>query len=393
MNGMLDDFAVIGASESDDEVFARYHAQVIQGLLGPIAPYYGDPEEKDPERRKMADSVQEIMINGPDEIYVELSGKLTRLPGASFGEPENLTALARAILQYAGKRLDPNDLSIEARTPEKHRVHIVQAPAARPGLSMAIRKFPKDRISLDMLREKGSFSAAAQDYLRVAMEQRRNLLVSGGTGSGKTTILNALSEMIAPDDRVLIIEDTTEIRFEDDRHVLQLEAQKPTEHGDGGISIRDLLKGSLRMRPDRVIVGECRAGEALDMVQAMNTGHAGSMSTVHANSPVDCLARVETLCLMSGVDMPLVALQRQIAAAVEVVVQISRVRGFRRVVEISEVRGLDPETNYYQMAPIFNLQPDKDGPNGKSLMWTGEMPTFPELLPEEISELTRLWQK
>lgn len=387
----LDRLAKPAADRTDAEVFAAYHAQVIQGLLGPIRAHYGDPEETDPEKVAFADAVSEIMINGPDEIYVERAGQVERLEGAGFADEDALTAFARAILQYAGKRLDPGEPSIDARTPEKHRVHVVQAPASRPGLSMAIRKFPRGRIDLAGLEARGAFGPAARAYLQAAMTGRRNLLVSGGTGSGKTTLLNALSEMIPPEDRVLVIEDTSEIRFDEGRHVLQLEAQRPGRGGEGGITIRELLKASLRMRPDRVIVGECRSGEALDMVQAMNTGHAGSMSTIHANAPVDALARLETLCLMSGIGIPLVALQRQIASAVEVVVQIARHRGFRRVTEIAELRGFDIAAGLYEVAPIFALSPDPAGPGGLSLAWTGEAPTLPHLDGAARADLTAGW--
>lgn len=379
-----------GPMQLDD----AYHAQVIRGLMGSVLPYYGDPRETDPEKVALADGVTEIMINGPNEIYVEEAGKLTLKPELAFKHERDLISLARAILQFVGKRLVPEDLSIEARTPEGHRVHIVQSPASRPGLSIAIRKFPKDRVRMsDLVGRFQSFPPRVEEYLQASMTMKSNILVSGGTGSGKTTMLNALSELIDPHDRILIIEDATEIRFDDARHVLQMETVKPDREGKGGITIRELLKASLRMRPDRVIIGECRGGEALDMVQAMNTGHAGSMSTIHANNPTDCLARLETLCLMSSVSIPLVALQRQAASAIDVIVQIARYRGRRRVTDISEIRGFDMEKGLYDIDPIFTLKTDPDGPGGFLLKWTGAIPHFGEADMGEGAELAEKWRK
>jgi pilus assembly protein CpaF len=276
--------------------------------------------------------------------------------------------------------------------PDGSRVHIVQSPAARPGLSIAIRKFPEHRITMRKLVDDfKSFTPQAEDFLQVAMEEKMNIIVSGGTGSGKTTLLNALSELVDPHDRVIIIEDATEIQFSDKMHVLQFETVKPNREGLGGINIRELLKASLRMRPDRVIVGECRAGEAIDMVQAMNTGHAGSMSTVHSNSPIDCLARLETLCLMSEVDIPLVALQRQLASAIDVIVQISRHKGIRRVTEISEVVSFDMKEGTYQLQPLFVLQPNADGPGGLLLTWTGATPILGHGVHDLGEKLVKKW--
>lgn len=371
-----------------------YHSQVICGLLGPVLPYYGDPREEDPDKVTKADSVTEIMINGPNEIYVEQDGRLFLQHGLKFEHERDLTALARAILQYVGKRLVIEDLSIEARTPEGHRVHIVQAPAARPGLSIAIRKFPKSRVTMeDLVGDFASFPKRAYEYLENSITIKANILVSGGTGSGKTTLLNALSEIIDPNDRVVIIEDATEIRFDEDRHVLQMEAVKPDREGNGGITIRELLRASLRMRPDRVIIGECRGGEAIDMIQAMNTGHAGSMSTIHANSPIDCLARLETLCLMSGVNIPLVALQRQAASAIDVIVQIARYRGRRRVTEISQLVSYDIATGTYEMDRVFSLVSDDNGPGGLSLKWTGVVPHFGEADMGDGATLAQRWHE
>jgi pilus assembly protein CpaF len=365
--------------KQDDENIKRYHNDVIKGLMGPISEFY------------MADDISEIMINGPSEIFIERGGKLINT-GKSFKSEKELISLSRAILQFVGKRLIKEDLSVEARMPDGSRVHVLQSPAARPGLSIAIRKFPKNRVTMRMLVDQfKSMPVIAEEFMIAAMQHHMNIIVSGGTGSGKTTMLNALSEIIESSERIIVIEDATELQFPDSHHVLQFETVKPDREGLGGITIRELLRASLRMRPDRVIVGECRAGEAIDMVQAMNTGHAGSMSTVHSNSPIDCLARLETLCLMSGVDIPLVALQRQLASAVNVIVQVSRYKGIRRVTEISEVVSYDIVSGLYELQPLFVLKPDDSGPGGLMLTWTGNKPILGENLSIDRKALTENW--
>lgn len=365
---------------TDEEQIQGYHDEVIRGLMGPIRDYYA------------ADDISEIMINGPDEIYIEKSGQLT-LSDHKFRSEQELISLARAILQFVNKRLVPEELSVEARMPDGSRVHVVQGPASRPGLSISIRKFPKERLTLRILVDKfRSFTSEAEEFLTVAMQERMNVIVSGGTGSGKTTLLNVLSEFIDPQERVIVIEDATELQLDESKHVLQFETVKPDRKGLGGIDIRELLRASLRMRPDRVIVGECRSGEAIDMVQAMNTGHSGSLSTVHSNSPIDCLARLETLCLMSELDIPLVALQRQLASAIDVIVQISRHKGIRRVTEISEVVNYDIATGEYELQPLFVLKPDADGPGGLILSWTGAMPILGDSQTIDRTEICKNWK-
>lgn len=357
----------------------KYHDMVIEGLMGPIFEFYQD------------ESISEIMINGPKEIFIERGGKLIKTDKAFNSELE-LMSLSRAILQFVGKRLSREELSQEARMPDGSRVHILQSPAARPGLSMAIRKFPKSRLTLRVLVDDyKSMPKEAEEFLVKAMQLRMNIIVSGGTGSGKTTMLNVLSEIIEPQERVIVIEDATELQFPEEHHVLQFETVKPDREGHGGVDIRELLRASLRMRPDRVIVGECRAGEAIDMVQAMNTGHAGSMSTVHSNSPIDCLARLETLCLMSEIDIPLVALQRQLASAINVIVQVSRHKGIRRVTEISEVLSYDISTGEYALQPLFTLKPNKSGPGDLLLTWTGAEPDLDGNLSVDRKALTKSW--
>ena len=294
---------------------APAHEALIRQLLGPLRPHYDDPE------------ITEIMINGPHALYVEhATGGMRRLgPEARFADDAALRSLARAILQYAGKRLTATDLSLEARLPNKSRVHIVQDPAARGGIAIAIRKFPETRPRLEDMVAGGSLSAEAADALRAAVAGRRNIIVSGGTGTGKTTLLNALAGTIGADERIITIEDVAEIALPEGAHVVSFEVQMPDAKGRGGATIRELFRAALRMRPDRVLVGECRGGEALDMIQAMNSGHAGSLSTVHADDPVRALSRLETLCLMADVDIPLVAVKRQLVEALDLIVQVERV--------------------------------------------------------------------
>ncbi len=312
---------------------------LIRHLMGPLVTYYDDP------------SVTEIMINGPDDIFIDGKNGVERLD-QRMRDPAALRALARVILQFSGKRLDPYDLSLEARTPNKARVHIVQDPAARAGISMAIRQFASDPPKLADLESSGSLSPEASAFLRNQVLGHKNIIISGGTGTGKTTLLGILSRMMDPSERILTIEDVAELDLRMP-HVVQLESQLPDAKGRGGISIRDLFRAALRMRPDRIIVGECRGGEALDMIQAMNSGHAGSLSTVHADDPSRALSRLETLCLMSDIEIPLIAVRRQIVEAIDVVVQIQRTQGKRLVMEIAEVVKTDTGTGSYAMRPLF----------------------------------------
>lgn len=317
-----------------------------------------------PVQSLLADErVSEVMINGPDEIYIEQAGRISRTE-LKFADAGALEAAARGIAQFSGKRLTPSHLSLEARLPDGSRVHIVQPPAARNGLCIAIRKFAKSRLSIDDLVARGALTAEAAAFLSDAVLVRKNIIVSGGTGSGKTTLLNCLSAQIPSYERILVIEDTTELQLQQE-HVVQLEAQAPDRFGESGISIRELFRASLRMRPDRILVGECRGGEALDMIQAMTSGHSGSLSTCHADTPHDTLARLEVMSLMSGVELPLQALRAQIASAVHLIVQVARhADGKRGVTEIASVTGLD-EQSRYRVKTLFHLG---DGPHGAALV-------------------------
>ena len=325
---------------------AAYDA-LVRRLLGPLVQYYDDP------------AISEIMINGPDEIFVDGRDGIVRTPHR-MPDATALTALARVILQYSGKRLGPHDLSLEARMPNRARVHIVQGPAARQGLTMAIRQFARTPPGLDDLIGSGSLTEEAAAFLRDRVLARANIIISGGTGTGKTTLLGILSRMMPETERIITIEDVAELDI-GLPHVVSLETQMPDAKGRGGIDVRELFRATLRMRPDRVIVGECRGGEALDMIQAMNSGHAGSLSTVHADDPARAISRLETLCLMSDIDLPLIAVRRQIVEAIDIVVQVQRVAGKRRVSEISRMDRTDPDTGSFRMEPVF-LRARPDGP-------------------------------
>jgi len=321
--------------------------QLLRHVMGPLTPYYDDP------------SVTEIMINGPEEVFIDGKGGVVRV-AETMRDPAALRAMARVILQFSGKRLDQHTLSLEARTPSRARVHIVQDPAARAGITIAIRKFAADPPTIEQLEASGSLSQEATRYLREQVRGHRNIIISGGTGTGKTTLLGILARMIEPAERILTIEDVAELDLRMP-HVVQLESQMPDGKGRGGITIRELFRAALRMRPDRILVGECRGGEALDMIQAMNSGHAGSLSTVHADDPARALSRLETMCLMSDADVPLVAVRRQIIEAIDIVVQVRRTAGKRQVMEIAEVGALDPGTGPYPVTTLFS-RADADAP-------------------------------
>jgi len=335
----------------------RLYNLSLRHLLQPIIPFLDD------------DAVSEIMINGHEEIYIEVSGKLSKTE-ARFKDAAAWHAAVRNMAQYVGKSLGPENLSLEARLPDGHRVHIVQAPAARNGTSVAIRKFSKHKLDIEKLIEFGSITEVAAEFLAVCVYGARNVIVSGGTGSGKTTLLNCLSAKIPKNERILVLEDSSELQLQQE-HVVPFEVKPPDSKGRGGLNIRDLFRASLRMRPDRIVIGECRGGEALDMIQAMNSGHGGSMSTVHANTPADALTRLEVMCLMGGLDIPLLPLRAQICSAVDVVVQITRFHdGSRKITHISEVAPLS-DTATPNVVDIFKLQVDT-----QELVWSGCKSSF-----------------
>ena len=308
------------------------------------------------------DEVSEILINGPNQIYVESKGKL-HLTEARFPSEQNLRAAAANIAKSVGRLLDDANPRLDARLPDGARVHAVIPPLARCGTVIAIRKFKKDTLTIDKLRAYGSFSDEAVQLIHALVALHKNVIVSGGTSSGKTSVLNALSSFIGDDERVLVLEDASELQLQQ-RHVVCFETRKADKNGKGEVTIRDLIHSSLRLRPDRLVIGEIRGGEALDLLQALNTGHAGSMSTIHANSPLDCLYRLETCALLSGIEIPLTALRSQVASAIDAVVHTARLMdGSRKLMAISEVLPL--QNGEYRISDLLTWQTDHLTPEGK----------------------------
>jgi pilus assembly protein CpaF len=332
---------------------------------GPLQPLLDDP------------SVTEVMVNGPDRIFVERGGKLA-LTGARFRSEDQLRRVIEKIVSRVGRRIDESSPLVDARLDDGSRVNAVIPPLAVSGSTLTIRKFSADPLTAADLVSFGSLSPEMADLLEACVAAHLNILVSGGTGTGKTTLLNVLSSFIPADERIITIEDAVELQLQQ-THVVRLESRPANIEGKGEITIRDLLKNSLRMRPDRIVVGECRGGEALDMLQAMNTGHDGSLSTIHANAPRDAIARLETLVLMAGMDLPLRAIREQIASAVDVIVQLTRMRdGTRRVTHITEVQGMEGEIVTLQDAFVFDYSAGVDA-NGRFLgkpLPTGIRPRF-----------------
>ncbi|MEH6820565.1 MAG: CpaF family protein [Dietzia psychralcaliphila] len=337
-----------------------------------------------PLERLLADpTVTEIMVNGPDMIYIEQRGRLTR-SSARFTSEEHLRQVIERIVSRIGRRIDESSPLVDARLADGSRVNAVIPPLAVNGSSLTIRKFSKDPFKVNDLIGFGTLTPEMAELLRACVQARLNIIVSGGTGSGKTTLLNVLSSFIPESERIVTIEDAVELQMQQD-HVVRLEARPANIEGKGEISIRDLVRNSLRMRPDRIVVGEVRGGETLDMLQAMNTGHDGSLSTVHANSPRDAVARLETLVLMAGMDLPLRAIREQIASAVDVIIQLTRLRdGTRRVTAVTEVQGMEGQTVTLQDAFLFDYSAGV-GPDGKFLgkpVSTGVRPRFTDQFKE-----------
>ncbi|QUM81966.1 CpaF family protein [Moritella sp. 5] len=309
------------------------------------------------------DSISDIMINGASHVFIERNGLVER-SAASFIDEEQLIQIAKRIANRVGRRVDESQPTCDARLADGSRVNIVIPPVAIDGTSISIRKFKKSNIGLEKLAEFGAMSPEMAQLLMIAAHCRLNILISGGTGSGKTTMLNALSQFISENERIVTIEDAAELKLQQP-HVVRLETRTAGIEGNGAISQRDLVINSLRMRPDRIIVGECRGAEAFEMLQAMNTGHDGSMSTLHANTPRDALARVEAMVMMATNNLPLEAIRRTIVSAVDLVIQISRLHdGSRKVMSITEVVGL--EGRNVVLEEIFRFQPQAShNPSGK----------------------------
>ena len=309
-----------------------------------------------PLERLLADpSVSEIIVNGPKDIWIERAGRLSQTP-LTFTDASHLRRIITKMVGQVGRRIDESSPLVDARLPDGSRVNAIIPPLSLSGPLLTIRKFAQNRFALSELIEIGTVSDEAAEFLQNCIRAQLSILVSGGTGTGKTTFLNALSASIPDSDRIVTIEDAAELQL-DQRHVIRLESRPKNIEGEGEITIRDLVRNSLRMRPDRIIVGEVRGAEALDMLQAMNTGHEGSLSTVHANSPRDALNRLETMVLMAGYELPLRAIRSHISSALELVIQLDRLDdGTRRVVEISEVQRMEGEVITLQKLFEFKIE-------------------------------------
>jgi pilus assembly protein CpaF len=346
------------------------HLQVIDDVLGygPIEPFLRDP------------TITEVMVNGHDRIYVERGGRIEETQ-ARFADNDHLLRVIAKVVSEVGRRVDEGSPMVDARMPDGSRVHAVLPPVSLSGPTLTIRKFARSILGAGDLIALGTISEQAADFLRACVRGKLNVLIAGGTGVGKTTLLNVLSGFVPDDERIITIEDAAELQLRQG-HVVSLECRPPNVEGKGEIAIRELVRNALRMRPDRIIVGEVRGAETLDMLQAMNTGHEGSLTTIHANTPRDALSRLETLVLTAGLDMPLRAIREQIASAFDVIVQVSRlVDGSRRVVDVTEV--LRMESDLIALQALYSARPDGNGQSSAllgPLRATGLRPHFEEKL-------------
>lgn len=333
--------------DEEQLTLSRIESQVLLNQIidevtgfGPINSLIQDPE------------VSEVMVNGPKQVFVEREGRL-ELTEITFRDNEHVMHIIDKIVAPLGRRIDESSPMVDARLPDGSRVNAIIPPLALNGPTITIRKFAADPLTIDDLIAFGTLTAEMAEFIEACVKARLNIVVSGGTGSGKTTLLNVLSSFIPADERIITIEDAAELQLRQ-THVVSLESRPPNIEGRGAVTIRDLVRNSLRMRPDRIVIGEVRGGEALDMLQAMNTGHDGSMTTGHANSPRDMLARLETMVLMAGVDLPVRAIREQIASAIDLIIQQARLKdGSRRVIQITEVQGIEGEVITLQDIFVF----------------------------------------
>jgi len=362
-------------TKPEEQIIAEIVAEAIG--LGPLESMLAD------------DTITEIMVNGPDDIYIEKSGRILK-SDTYFNSSESLMSIIERIVTPLGRRIDEGSPMVDARLEDGSRVNAIIPPLSLIGPVVTIRKFPKYRFSMDDLVNMGSLTQDMADFLEVCVKNKKNIVVSGGTGSGKTTTLNILSNFIPAEERIVTIEDAAELQLNQD-HVITLESRPSNAEGKGLVSIRDLVKNSLRMRPDRIVIGECRGGEAIDMLQAMNTGHDGSLTTGHANTPRDFLSRLEVMVLMSGIELPVRAIREQITSAVDIIIQQSRFSdGNRRITHIVEVDGMEGDVVLLQK--IFEFKRTGKTAEGKikgKYSGCGYAPTFYKELEDAGVELDR----
>jgi pilus assembly protein CpaF len=361
-NTILDSENIVLSRSERARLFESIAADILG--FGPLQELLNDPE------------ISEIMVNGPKKVYVEKRGKI-QLSDVTFVDEQHVLRVIDRIVAPLGRRIDESSPMVDARLPDGSRVNAVIRPIALCGPTISIRKFRKEGITIDDLIRFGSLTREMAEFLSACVRASLNIVVSGGTGSGKTTMLNVLSSFIPDDERIITVENAAELQLRQE-HVVPLESRPPNVEGKGEISIRDLVINTLRMRPERIVVGECRGGEALEMLQAMNTGHDGSMTTLHANSPRDAIARIETMCLMAGMDLPVRAIREQIASAVNLIVQLARLKdGSRKVIYITEVQGMEGDVVVLSDIFVFEQQGlDERGKIIGQLKPTGIRPRF-----------------
>jgi pilus assembly protein CpaF len=361
-NTILDSENIVLSRSERARLFESIAADILG--FGPLQELLNDPE------------ISEIMVNGPKKVYVEKRGKI-QLTDVTFVDEQHVLRVIDRIVAPLGRRIDESSPMVDARLPDGSRVNAVIRPIALCGPTISIRKFRKEGITIDDLIRFGSLTSEMAEFLSACVRASLNIVVSGGTGSGKTTMLNVLSSFIPDDERIITVENAAELQLRQE-HVVPLESRPPNVEGKGEISIRDLVINTLRMRPERIVVGECRGGEALEMLQAMNTGHDGSMTTLHANSPRDAIARIETMCLMAGMDLPVRAIREQIASAVNLIVQLARLKdGSRKVIYITEVQGMEGDVVVLSDIFVFEQQGlDERGKIIGQLKPTGIRPRF-----------------
>ncbi len=361
------------------------YLETTRHFLGPVLPLLDDP------------SVSEILINGHETVFFERAGRLERSELA-FASSDALMAAARNIAEFVGRNIGGNDHSMDARLPDGSRVHVVVPPSARNGICISIRKFNQSTFDLNQLVKWGALSEECREFLSLCVKMHRNIVVAGGTGTGKTSLLNALSAEIPETERIVVIEDSSELQLHQP-HTVYLEAQPPRPDGTGHVTIRDLFVDSLRMRPDRIVVGEIRRGEALDLIQSMISGHSGALTTVHATTALDAAIRLETLSLMSDVSIPVHVARVQVASAIQLVIQIGRFSdGSRRLTAVSECLGTDENSNY-RFQDIYRFRSTGRDDQGRvlgSIDPTGEKPSFADLpaqmgLTSEVSLTSHLF--